>query len=286
MLSGVTSSIIGRQDGRLSHYANLCCYGALAISLLAHVVDVALVYRFVSICAVQPWLKHRGGIKNTSKLETKASTELWERVGGAPQHLKNLPPKAQLFLSEFIHEARVTTRDCDLMGHMNNARYPREADFARHKLFVECGLFDICWKGKMPLVTAAQSIRYRRELKYGTRFQIRTRILGWDSSSVYLQQVFCVENRRTGEVVVHAVLLVKEAVAVGAKRKASIPHPLSEAMRRLAWLPPAGLQDCNDSLLLEGGYLPYKVDLPKDAADWANSLNDTSKRVQDALTKN
>jgi acyl-CoA thioesterase FadM len=277
----------------ISRCANILCYGALAASLLAHVVDISLVCRFISICAVQPWLKRSGVSRSGASATVVAAaaaaaanetTELWERLGGAPHQLSCLAPKALLFISEFVHEAQVTTRDCDLMGHMNNARYPREADFARHKLFVECGLFDVCWRGKMPLVTAAQSIRYRRELKYGSRFQIRTRVLGWDASNVYLQQVFSVENRRTGDVDVHAVLLVKEAVAVGSRRKASIPHPLSEAMRRLGWLPSAAVKADGDCVLPDG-FLPAQCSLPQDAASWVDSLNKTSKRVQDAFSR-
>lgn len=175
-------------------------------------------------------------------------------VGSGPS-----PPKVDVFLSEFVHNARVTTRDCDLLGHMNNARYPREADFARHSLFVQCGLFDVCWKGKMPLVTAAQSIRYRRELRFGTRYQIRTRILGWDGGSLYIQQTFLSKD------VVHAVLVVKETVAVGAKRKASLPNPLTEAFTRLGWIP----------------YLPTTAAAPDDVVAWADSIAATSSRVSE-----
>lgn len=270
------------RDG-LARYSHAMCYGALAASLLAHCVDVALIHRFVSICVLQPWLRQRlVRQKEGGNVPSSSAEELWSRVtAGSPDQLSALPPKALLFLSEFVHEAKVTTRDCDLMGHMNNARYPREADFARHELFVECGLFDVCWKGKMPLVTAAQSIRYRRELKFGTRYQIRTRIVGWDGSSLYVQQTFCARSPNTGEAVVHAVLIVKESVAVGAKRKASLPHPLTEAMTRLGWLPPSPISDA----LMTRAYLPPTAAPPHDVAVWASSLLETSSRVNDALPK-
>lgn len=251
------------------------CLGALAISVLAHFFDVALVHRFVYICAVHPWISRRFGNGNPRHGSEAEALPV--------SHFESLRPGAKLFLTEFVHHAKVTSRDCDLMGHMNNARYPREADFARHKLFVACGLFDVCWREKMPLVTAAQSIRYRRELRHGTQFQIRTRVVGWDASSIFLEQAFCVRCPKTDGFEVHAILVVKETVAVGTRRKAALPRPLAEAMCKLGWVERSQVDCAEGGVCARPGFLAVVQQPPPDISEWALGLIITSARVNDRL---
>lgn len=237
----------------------------LGLSCVLHVADFALAVRFVHICGIRPVLR-----------------KLWRRVLGnsdAP-----VTPSAQVreFLNEHVHHATVTTRDMDLMFHMNNARYCREADFARHELFVACGLFDACWRRQTPLVTAAQSIRYRRELPVGAPFQIRTRVVGWDASSIVLEQVFCTTSRSAPHsLIVHAVLLVKEAVSAG-RRKAEFPEPLTSVFAQLGWLqfPVASVAASSRELSYTSSDLLEKEKAPPaDVVAWIVELNETSSRV-------
>lgn len=144
----------------------------LLLLLLGNLGDIGLALRFVYICAIKPFV--RGLLRRRPLTPVQA---------------------AALVATPFWHTATVSLRDIDLMGHMNNARYPREADFARHELLVQTGLFRQAWARRMPFVTAAQSIRYRKELKFRQTYQIRTDIVGWDGDNLIFQQVFLTERK-------------------------------------------------------------------------------------------
>ncbi|XP_070604796.1 protein THEM6-like [Erythrolamprus reginae] len=73
---------------------------------------------------------------------------------------------------------------------MNNARYGREADFARYTYMLNCWLLQTIWNHNCRISLAACSWRFRRSLKLGERFAIRTRILGWDDRAFYGEQQF------------------------------------------------------------------------------------------------
>ncbi|KAL8181559.1 UNVERIFIED_CONTAM: hypothetical protein K2H54_006734 [Gekko kuhli] len=84
----------------------------------------------------------------------------------------------------------VLTSDLDDTLHMNNARYSREADIARCNFFARFRLlwaFDIL---RVDSVLSASASRFRQPLRLFERFDIHTRILGWDDHAFYLEQKF------------------------------------------------------------------------------------------------
>jgi acyl-CoA thioesterase FadM len=89
-----------------------------------------------------------------------------------------------------VSNGRVTTRDLDFMGHLNNARYSRKADFARGRLMLEMGLYHAALELGAGFVVGSISQRFRRELNLGERFDIWVRISGWDDRSFYVEHVF------------------------------------------------------------------------------------------------
>lgn len=83
----------------------------------------------------------------------------------------------------------VTTRDID-MCHMNNARYLRECDFARFSLYMRNGVFKALRSLGATMVVGATTIRYRRALRIGEGYELRSRIVTWDDKAFYLEQRF------------------------------------------------------------------------------------------------
>ena len=208
------------------------------VALAAHAADVGMFVRFLAMCG--PWTK------------PPASPDPAAFLGP-------VKPKSQqeAFLATRVHRGVVGTRDVDLMRHMNNARYLREADFARHGLFVQCGLFHAAfYKAGTPMVTGAQTIRYRKELKFRTRYEIRTRVLGWDPKGVTLEQLFVVPGKDGDQV--HAVMLVREPMAGGKKDDAG---PFTRVATLLGW------------------DLPERQAGPPDVEAWIQSTADSSARV-------
>ncbi|WP_144761050.1 thioesterase family protein [Curtobacterium sp. 9128] len=97
---------------------------------------------------------------------------------------------------------RVTLTDLDPLRHVNNGKYLSLLDLGRLDLMLRAGFWDALRdRGWFPVV-AAQTITYKRSLTLGQRFDLRTRVLGVDERSVYLEQTFV----RRGGVVARAVV--------------------------------------------------------------------------------
>lgn len=251
----------------------------VAILLPIAFFDIPLMLRFIHICLIRPRVLQRAELRR--------------------KHSNPATTAAYFMDHEHVHHAKCSSRDVDLLFHMNNARYAREADFARHEFFVECGLFQAAWQRGTPLVTGAQSIRYRRELPFGARFTVRTRVVGWDEKSLVLQQLFTTKPRRRrqqqqssaqsaeeNDEVVHAVLIVREAVMVpktwrGAKTK-------KRALKKDAPSIPDNDGDDADAAVRSkpfrtlaeglqwGGRVPEVKAPPPDVKLWLDSLLSTS----------
>ncbi|XP_066479268.1 protein THEM6-like [Tiliqua scincoides] len=89
-----------------------------------------------------------------------------------------------------VFRSLVLPMDLDFLGHMNNARYLREAEFARCHFFAPYKILDVLNALGGYMVMTASCCRYRRALNVFERFDIHTRILGWDDSAVYVEQLF------------------------------------------------------------------------------------------------
>jgi acyl-CoA thioesterase FadM len=85
---------------------------------------------------------------------------------------------------------RVLPTDLDFNLHMNNARYLSLMDLGRVDLLNRLGLLRLAFRGRWLPALGAVSIRFHRPLKLLDRFELSTRILGWDEKWFYLEQRF------------------------------------------------------------------------------------------------
>ncbi|XP_076838079.1 protein THEM6-like [Brachyhypopomus gauderio] len=99
-----------------------------------------------------------------------------------------LPPVYDVTGEQKVN-GRVLLRDVDLC-HMNNARYLRECDFSRLSLYARNGVLKTVRTLGANIVVGATTVRYRRPLRVGEGFELRTRIVTWDEKSFYLEQRF------------------------------------------------------------------------------------------------
>lgn len=109
-----------------------------------------------------------------------------------------------------IHETdttifRVTVGDLDVYGHMNNGRYLTIMDLGRLRWLRRTGIFDRTRAEGWAAVVAQQTVTYRRPLRVGQRFELRTRYLGSDDHGSYTEQTFV----RRGNLHAHAVVRTK-----------------------------------------------------------------------------
>jgi YbgC/YbaW family acyl-CoA thioester hydrolase len=83
---------------------------------------------------------------------------------------------------------RVWLTDLDELRHMNNGVYLALLDHARLDLMLRSGAWQKMRDAKVYPVVTAQSIAYRKSLELGQRFQIESRIIGYDERAVYIEQ--------------------------------------------------------------------------------------------------
>jgi acyl-CoA thioesterase FadM len=108
---------------------------------------------------------------------------LWLRLAG------RFRPRSSL-LGPIRTPFRVMPTDLDVLRHVNNGVYLSLLDLARVDLLGRAGLTgELKRRGWFPVVTA-ESIGFRRSLTLFQRFEVDTRVLGWDDTSFYLHQRF------------------------------------------------------------------------------------------------
>jgi len=98
-----------------------------------------------------------------------------------------------------IHEVsrlrlRVLPTDLDFLGHMNNGVYLSIADLGRMDLLVRSGVWASFQKlGYYPVV-ASETITFRKSLQPWQRFDLDSRVVGYDAKAVYIEQRFVVNE--------------------------------------------------------------------------------------------
>lgn len=92
-------------------------------------------------------------------------------------------------LDDVVTRHRVGLRDIDLNWHMNNARYLAVLDKARLEHAIRTGLFSV-FRARGNFLVASLEIGYFRSLTPFQRFEVHTRVLGWDSRYYYIRHEF------------------------------------------------------------------------------------------------
>ena len=93
-------------------------------------------------------------------------------------------------LDTSIITLHVLLNDLDLNWHMNNGRFLTIMDLGRMDLLKRTGTLDLAIKNKwMPIVGTA-TIDFQRPLKLWQKYELHSRICGWDEKWIYLEQTF------------------------------------------------------------------------------------------------
>jgi acyl-CoA thioesterase FadM len=81
-----------------------------------------------------------------------------------------------------------TPLDADMFWEMNNGRILTFYDLGRFGLAQRIGLIGTLRERGWGLVVAGSSVRYRARIRPFQRFELRTRLVGWDERFLYLEQ--------------------------------------------------------------------------------------------------
>jgi acyl-CoA thioesterase FadM len=123
---------------------------------------------------------------------------------------------------------RVWPNDLDVNVHMNNGRFLSVMDLGRFDLTFRTGLGRAMLRNRwMPLVGGV-TIRYRRSLDPFERYELHTRLLGWDAKWVFLEQRFL---KRGGD-------LAAEGIVRALFRGRDGNVPVAEMLRQMGYTGP------------------------------------------------
>jgi len=92
--------------------------------------------------------------------------------------------------------------DIDIFRHMNNGIYLTLLDLARFDLMKRSNAWQTLKKQKTHPVVVQETITFRKSLTPWLRFEVETKILGWDEMAFYVGQRFVVEGEIYAEAVV------------------------------------------------------------------------------------
>jgi len=120
---------------------------------------------------------------------------------------------------------RVWPNDLDVNVHMNNGRFLSVMDLGRFDLTFRTGLGRAMFRNRWKPLVGGVSMRYRRSLNPFERYELHTRLLGWDAKWVYLEQRFC---KRGGE-------LAAEGVVRALFRAKDGNVPMAEVLRQMGY---------------------------------------------------
>lgn len=113
-------------------------------------------------------------------------------------------PRIGVLDTTFIR-MHVWPNDLDLNIHVNNGRYLALADISRMHWFVRSGAVGVARQlGAIPIVGDAVA-KFRRDLKPFQKFEIQTRMLGWDERWGFMEHRFVREKRVLGVVAIRGV---------------------------------------------------------------------------------
>ena len=137
---------------------------------------------------------------------------------------------------ESIVSFRVWFHDLDINRHMTNSRYLAVMDLGRTDLLIRTDLGKIVWKHKWSPVLGSTSIRWRKSLLLFQKFEVHTKLAGWDDKWFYLDQKVLRKNR----VVSHAL---QKAIFVGREGAVNTKHVIDRFEKEFGKIPAVELND-------------------------------------------
>jgi len=132
----------------------------------------------------------------------------------------------------------VWPNDLDLFLHVNNGVYLTYADLARTDMMLRSDTYNKIKQAGWYPVVAAETIRFRKSLKLGQGFTIKTRILGWSERAIYLEHEYRSKGESVATALIDARFLARSGGRVDTKTLLSllgmddVSPPLPEHVRQ------------------------------------------------------
>jgi acyl-CoA thioesterase FadM len=99
----------------------------------------------------------------------------------------------------------VMPNDLDFNGHVNNGRYLTLADVGRMDFVLRSGAGRAALAQRALPIVGDSLAKFRRDLKVFERFDMETRLLGWDDKWTFMEHRFLRRGRVHGVVVIRGL---------------------------------------------------------------------------------
>lgn len=108
-------------------------------------------------------------------------------------------------LDTTVVHLRVWPLDLDLNRHVTNGRYFTLADVGRMDYVLRSGAFRVALRRKAVPIVGDVWGKFRRELRLFERFELHTRMLGWDEKWSFMEHRFVKDGRVVGVVLMRGL---------------------------------------------------------------------------------
>lgn len=109
-------------------------------------------------------------------------------------------------LDTHVSSHRCWPWDLDFWMELNNGRTLTLYDIGRVTLGQRTGLLKVLAHRKWGLTVAGSSARYRKRVRMFQKFEMRSRLSGWDEKFMYLEQSMWREGECTSHVLIRAAV--------------------------------------------------------------------------------
>jgi len=131
---------------------------------------------------------------------------------------------------------RVLPTDLDVLRHMNNGVYLSVLDIARLDLMQRSGMWPELQKRGWYPVVVAETISFRRSLELWQRFDVETRVLGFDEKAIFVEQRFVRGGEICARAYIRARFLKRSGGVVGVDELRAIVGPVPDDGRMPEWM--------------------------------------------------
>jgi len=131
---------------------------------------------------------------------------------------------------------RVLPTDLDVLRHMNNGVYLSILDLGRLALLRRYGILATFRRNGWYPVVVSETISFRKSLQPWQRFEVESRILGYDERAVYVEQRFVRDGEIYAQAFVRARILRRTGGVVPIPELLAQVPPAPAGLRAPDWL--------------------------------------------------
>lgn len=117
--------------------------------------------------------------------------------------------------------------DLDVFAELNNGRTLTLYDLGRFAFGRRTGLLAMLKRESWGLTVAGSSTRYRRRVRMFDRFEMRTRMVGWDDRFLYLEQSMWRSDDCTSHILIRAAVTDQDGIVSIARILAAWGAPVT-----------------------------------------------------------